>query len=206
MSSIGVYHRELQRLRAEFAKGKKDAQSKNVHWKKRSYYKDKGSTGPVLAVENLPDIQIPHMLLNRHRFLTKFAQALATGVKYRVSQLGIGADGGRTSRAFNSGGMWKGLRVRASFEEARIEFMKSSYPSEKVRKLKKAGGLEGLSRRKKAALRKRLALKKIKNSLKAKTVQKHINTEMLEPTQQELKATLEWLQQVIDVSLLDFRK
>lgn len=209
MAAIGIYARELRRLRAEFAQGKIDVFTKKTFKTERArfshftkQYGKKGATGPVVVVTQLPKIQVPEILLKRQRFMSRFSQALATAVKYRVSVLGIGEFGGKTLRANNTGGMWRGLISKSKIEQTSIAFAKSSYPSSTGKKLARAGGLEGLSRRKKSALRKKLALKKIDNRLKARTVQKHIRTDLLAPSQTEINATLEWFKQVFDSSLM----
>ena len=196
MSAPGIYERELARVRAQFRK--KSGGGLKSSGSAKASTPGKG-IGPSINVSDLPDILMPRILEESTRFLISFSQALANQIKYRVSVLGIGEDGAPTHKANNTGGMWKGLEVRGAVGRCTLQFMKGSYPSQKG---KKAQGMEGLSRRQKSAMRKKLNLKKVRNRQKAETVQEVIDTDLLAPTLQEIDQTLQWFKKAFDESLL----
>ena len=192
-AALAKYHRELNRVRSAH----KTAPSTKNSWLAREKNINRSMRiipGLVVRIEYSP-LQVPDFITNMSRFALDFAEAWASTMKYRIGVLGINSKMEVADTHNNTGGMWRGLTAIGRKNGARIEFRKGSYSSAFVRKAGKQKATDSQMKHAAKMLRRQIDPKtgksknpRVRNRHKAKTVQHHINTQLLAPTPLELNA------------------
>lgn len=139
--------------------------------------------------------KLPPMFQRKQVYLRFIGGAFAYAIEHRYKKHQAAPDGSRARRFNNSGGLWSGLQSRIMGRRVVVDFARMTFPSAWALRAKKkfkdpADRKAWLKKQQKEG-----KTKKIRNTLKAKTVNASKalkGQEFLEPSRSEVNAILSW--------------